>query len=102
MRGMFFVLSLSEPSTNYFLTRALLLILNHGLDQERRQIADWLSSLNFKASQLEFLSQQQHGSGEWMLNSPKFEDWRDGISKTLWCPGDREIVFLAYCVSFAF
>jgi hypothetical protein len=30
------------------------------------------------------------GTGEWLLASEKFIDWRDGSSETLWCPGGRE------------
>jgi hypothetical protein len=64
------------------------------IDQERRTIVDWLSPLNFKVSQSEFLQKREHGTGQWLLESQEFLDWRDGTSETLWCPGPREITSL--------
>jgi len=58
------------------------------LDDERQRIASWLSSLNFKAVQNEYIQKRENGTGEWLLESPEFKDWRDGTSETLWCPGD--------------
>jgi hypothetical protein len=60
--------------------------------QEIWNIAEWLSSLNFKASQLEFLQKKQEGTGEWLLEDPTFKEWRDGILEALWCPGIREMI----------
>ena len=64
--------------------------------QERLDIAEWLSSLNFKASQLEFLQRRQAGTGEWLLESSKFKDWRNGILRELWCPGIREMTCVVF------
>jgi hypothetical protein len=62
--------------------------------EERKTIAFWLSSLNFKTVQSETLQKHQPGTGQWFLESPVFLDWRDGQSKILWCPGMRELYFL--------
>ncbi|KAI9768838.1 MAG: hypothetical protein M1840_004652 [Geoglossum simile] len=56
-------------------------------DQERRIIVEWLSPLNFKATQSEVFSQRQDGTGQWLLESEKFKDWVDGTKEGLWCPG---------------
>ena len=67
--------------------------LPSSLDDERRAIARWLSSLNFQASQNEFIQKRGEGTGEWFLKSQEFKDWRDGTSEMLWCPGDGMIIF---------
>ena len=68
-------------------------IYNHSLDDERQAIASWLSSLNFQASQNEFIQKRRKGTGEWFLESQEFKDWSDGTSEMLWCPGDGMIIF---------
>ncbi len=61
------------------------------LDQERRAIAEWLSSLNFKVTQSDVFKNRQEGTGQWLLNSKDFKHWVSGTQETLWCPGIREI-----------
>lgn len=34
---------------------------------------------------------REEGTGQWLLDSEIFKDWRDGHSEMLWCPGNREI-----------
>jgi hypothetical protein len=62
--------------------------------EDRRNISRWLSPLNFKAVQSEYLQKRQEGTGQWFLESPEFTDWRDGTSEVLWCPGNRESILL--------
>jgi hypothetical protein len=62
--------------------------------EDRRIISPWLSPLNFKAGQSEFLQKRQEGTGQWFLQSQEFTDWRDGTSEMLWCPGSRESISL--------
>src|ERR1700722_11944284 len=73
--------------------------LPSSLDDERRAIASWLSSLNFQASQNEFIQKRGEGTGEWFLKSQEFKDWRDGTSEMLWCPGDGKIIVSLNCTS---
>jgi hypothetical protein len=60
-------------------------------DQELRNVVDWLSPFNFKACQRKFFLNGQEGTGRWLIDSKEFNDWRDGTSQTLFCPGIREI-----------
>ena len=60
---------------------------------ERQAITSWLTSLNFQASQNEFIQKRGEGTGQWFLKSQEFKDWRDGTSEMLWCPGDGMIIF---------
>jgi hypothetical protein len=61
-------------------------------------VAEWLSSLNFQVSQLEFLQKKSDGTGEWLLKSSMYKDWRDGAREVLWCPGIREMT--SFCMVF--
>jgi len=72
--------------------RAPDLIYNSSLDDEHQTIASWLCSLNFQASQNEFIQRRKKGTGGWLLESQEFEDWRDGTSEMLWCPGGGKII----------
>ncbi|KAI9878016.1 MAG: hypothetical protein M1830_002174, partial [Pleopsidium flavum] len=59
-------------------------------DEERRTISEWLSSLNFKATQSDVFKNRQDGTGQWLLDSTEFKHWVSGTQETLWCPGIRE------------
>jgi hypothetical protein len=64
------------------------------VEEERRTISRWLSPLDFKAMQSDYLQKRAEGSGQWLLESPQFRHWRDGRSETLWCPGRREFMLV--------
>jgi len=57
--------------------------------QEDREIVKWLSDLNFWGKQDDTFERHEKGTGEWMLNDPRFESWINGDTAVLWCPGDR-------------
>jgi hypothetical protein len=53
------------------------------LDQERQDILNWLSPLNFNVSQSEAFHKCTDGTGQWLLKSSQFEEWRDGNLQTI-------------------
>jgi hypothetical protein len=60
------------------------------LDQHRLQferIANWLSPTNFAAQQVDIISRRVNQTGQWFLESDKFNDWLHGKNTTLFCPG---------------
>jgi hypothetical protein len=59
----------------------------------RETIAEWLSPLDFESHQAKTFSKRSGGSGQWLLDSMTFKQWRDGISGTLFCPGIRRSYF---------
>lgn len=59
----------------------------HHDDEERRDIEDWLSSVNFAAQQSDLINQRQEGTDKCLLNSEKFKGWLDGTQQTLLCSG---------------
>ncbi|KAH8781605.1 hypothetical protein BGZ57DRAFT_759893 [Hyaloscypha finlandica] len=50
-------------------------------------ILEWLSPTDFLAQQHDIISRRAQGTGQWFLDSPKFERWLQGADKTLFCPG---------------
>jgi len=56
-------------------------------DQERRVIIDWLTPIDHSTQQSDFISRQQEGTGQWLLDSNQFQDWLIKGKQTLFCPG---------------
>lgn len=56
-------------------------------EQQIREIANWLSSVDFSQQQNAFVAQRREGTGEWFLESPEFVNWLTGPTATLFCPG---------------
>ncbi|EGO00481.1 hypothetical protein SERLA73DRAFT_160331 [Serpula lacrymans var. lacrymans S7.3] len=51
------------------------------------ELAEWLSPLNFRQTHSEIYGSRREGTGEWVLEDERFQDWKKGKTKTLWCPG---------------
>jgi hypothetical protein len=73
------------------------LFLAGGTQSDRDTIAEWLSPLEFESHQAKTFGRRSEGSGQWLLDSTTFKEWRDGTSGTLFCPGIR--MFWLYCPS---
>ncbi|KAM0548199.1 hypothetical protein ACHAPJ_009998 [Fusarium lateritium] len=56
-------------------------------EQQIKEIANWLSSVDFSQQQHNFVAQRREGTGEWFLKSPEFVNWLEGSTATLFCPG---------------
>jgi len=55
-----------------------------------RGILNWFSQLNYWSQQNDNFERAEPGTGEWLLDDPKFESWIKGEARILWCPGDRK------------
>src|SRR5262245_27913083 len=51
------------------------------------QVLNWFSSIDFASQQNDHLKRRQLGTGQWLLDSPKFQTWLKTLGKTLFCPG---------------
>ncbi|KAL9076997.1 MAG: hypothetical protein Q9161_000630 [Pseudevernia consocians] len=58
---------------------------NH--QHERLALLEWITPLNFPAQQSVVFSRRQEGTGQWLLESPEFETWRNRPRETLLCKG---------------
>ncbi|KAJ7799349.1 ankyrin repeat-containing domain protein [Mycena olivaceomarginata] len=56
-------------------------------DTKRRTIIEWLSPLNFFLRQQDISKTRQQGTGEWLLDDPKFKGWKSNPGQVLWCFG---------------
>ena len=59
-------------------------------DRDFQTVVDWLSSLNFRTTQLDVFAQSQDGAVRWLLESDEFIAWLDKGPRTLLCWGLRE------------
>jgi hypothetical protein len=56
-------------------------------NQERRAIINWLTPIDYSTQQNDFISRQQEGTGQWLLDSKQFQSWLSKGKQTLFCPG---------------
>jgi hypothetical protein len=56
-------------------------------NQERRAICDWLTPVDYAPQQSDFISRRQEGTGQWLLESDKFQKWLTKDKQILFCPG---------------
>ncbi|KAF9769656.1 hypothetical protein IL306_012906 [Fusarium sp. DS 682] len=57
------------------------------LDDDERQILDWISPLEPGKTQSDYLAKTISGTGLWLLSDKRFLQWRANTGKTLFCPG---------------
>lgn len=55
--------------------------------QECRTIADWLTQIDYGPQHSDYFKSRQPGTGQWLLDSPKFHTWLEMDKATLLCPG---------------
>ncbi|KAL4968453.1 uncharacterized protein BDV14DRAFT_196758 [Aspergillus stella-maris] len=57
------------------------------LEGERQRILDWLSDINFSKFQNESKILRTEGTGNWLLDSSEYRDWKAKPGKFLWLHG---------------
>lgn len=62
-------------------------MMTQQMDKEGIKVLKWLSSLDCHSKQREVFSRRQPGTGEWLLESPEFQNWFDGEENFLFCSG---------------
>ncbi len=55
--------------------------------QEHQAILDWLTSIDYASLQNDYLTRRQPGTGQWLLDSAKYQTWVLTSQQTLFCPG---------------
>ena len=60
--------------------------------EENEAILDWLTPIDYAPQQSDFIARRQEGTGQWILESEKFQEWLAKSEQTkseriLFCPG---------------
>ena len=62
-----------------------------------RKILRWLSLDDFEGTYEKYFEKRFKNTGQWLLDDPRFIDWRDGTqSSLLWCYGARKLQSYIY------
>ncbi len=58
--------------------------------EERQQLLDWISTINFAARWRDLIGRRHKGTGRWLLETNEFKTWAesDGQGQVLFCPGN--------------
>lgn len=56
-------------------------------DHDLHAILEWLTPVDYAATQADFISRRQAGTGQWLLDSPEFLQWLQADKQTLFCAG---------------
>jgi hypothetical protein len=56
-------------------------------NQESEEVLDWITPINYAPQQHDFINRRQAGTGQWLPDSPEFQEWVNTKQRTLWCPG---------------
>ena len=51
------------------------------------EILNWLTPTNYGPQHSDYIKRRQEGTGQWLLNSPKYQAWRERGKQTLLCRG---------------
>ncbi|KAL4875863.1 hypothetical protein BJY04DRAFT_223608 [Aspergillus karnatakaensis] len=62
-------------------------IRQYQLEQQRNEILNWLSNINYASKHTDNLSRREEGTGDWLLKTGEFQGWIDGDQQTLLCKG---------------
>jgi len=56
-------------------------------EDEHTKILNWLTPANYGSQQSDYLGRHQQGTGQWLLNSEKYQSWLNSSQQVLFCPG---------------
>lgn len=54
---------------------------------EDKKVLDWLTTVEYGPQYSDFIKRRQEGTGQWFLNSERYQTWLDAGNQTLFCPG---------------
>ncbi|KAK4232838.1 hypothetical protein C8A03DRAFT_39511, partial [Achaetomium macrosporum] len=56
-------------------------------DRENKAVLDWVTTVDYSSQQSDFIRRRQAGTGQWLLDSTKYQQWTETAKQTLFCPG---------------
>ena len=69
-------------------------------NKTRRKVLRWLSLDDFEGAHERYFGKRFENTGQWLLDDPRFINWRDGAqSSLLWCYGARKLqLYTCSCI----
>ena len=55
--------------------------------EEDLVILTWLTPFDYTNQQSDYIGRREPGTGQWLLDSPEYQEWLKTPGKTLFCPG---------------
>ncbi|KAJ7806521.1 hypothetical protein B0H14DRAFT_1566647 [Mycena olivaceomarginata] len=77
----------NAPSLEYHFVAENVTMTRMDMEQEKAEIVNWLSPINFFRRQADISQTRQLGTGKWLLADPHFQEWKSSSGRTLWCHG---------------
>jgi hypothetical protein len=65
-------------------------------DNRWSKIVDWMSAPDAALYQTKIYGERQSSTGLWLLNSPRFEEWKTQAGSTAWLCGKRKSRIMWY------
>jgi len=62
-------------------------VSKHVDNQEHKEILGWLTPIDYTHQQIDYMTRRQPGTGQWLLDSAKYQIWLETEKQTLFCPG---------------
>jgi hypothetical protein len=56
-------------------------------DEKRKELLEWLTSINIDAKYNDERQKHQQGTGKWLVKGKKFEQWKNTANSVLWIHG---------------
>ncbi|KAL4890101.1 hypothetical protein BDV59DRAFT_195221 [Aspergillus ambiguus] len=79
---------IEQVAGNLFAVKEDVSRINLAVEEEQKsRILSWLTQVDYGPQQSDLFSQQQRGTGQWLLNSDEFHKWLDQPKQTLFCQG---------------
>ncbi|KAL6832323.1 ankyrin repeat-containing domain protein [Trichoderma camerunense] len=72
------------------------------VEQEEKQILDWLTPIDYGLLHSDYYKRLQPGTGRWFLEREEFQDWITGSNNTLFCygiPGAGKTILASLVIS---
>ena len=73
----------------------------HHLGQQRTEVSDWISQIDYYSLHREMKTRLLPGTGQWFLDTAEYVEWtQSSQSSLLWLRGNGKIPFLDQFVDF--
>lgn len=76
-----------DPSDSSIVQDTVVRLESYNRTKQELEILHWLTPIDYGSRQNDILSRRQPGTCQWLLDTPEYQEWINGSSKTLSCPG---------------